>query len=91
MVFAYVNWGRWLADCPSCNSAEVLQASQDTFVCSAVDCRYTDQILWPASAEDIEGLLRPRRLKNRNWVPEASMDVLRAENVAHAHELLEEG
>lgn len=91
MVCAYVNWGRWLADCPSCNSAEVLRVGQDTFVCSIDECRFTDSVLWPASLEDIEGLLLKRRLKNRNWVPEESLNVLRAENLFHHHELIREG
>jgi hypothetical protein len=87
-AFAYVNHGRWVADCPfGCGGAEVARA--DIFMCrecANVPNAYRPIVLaWP-SDEDvraIEAALVPRPVVNRNWNLNESIGALLAENVEH--------
>lgn len=69
-VQAYVNHGRWIADCsyPDCNSAEALKPRQTQFHCS--NCHYIASVEWPLFPDDITAALRVRPVpQTRNWAP----------------------
>ena len=85
-AFAYVNHGRWLADCPfGCGGAEL--AMDDRFMCH--ECRHAENqhrpipLVWPAP-EDVRAIaaaLAPRPVLNQNWNLNESIGALMAENV----------
>lgn len=89
---AYVNWGRWVVDCPNpqCGSAQVASADDPRFMCTAClnvlwGGRWL-QVRWPDAAkrEAIEGELRLRpHPANRNWFPWERVEDLVTENVVH--------
>jgi hypothetical protein len=78
MARAYVNWGRWIADCPiGCGGALKLEPSQTAFACP--ECRTISQIDWPRDADEIWHELEKRVIpKTRNWFPEDHELALRA-------------
>lgn len=69
VALAYVNWGRWVADCPGgCGSAERLDPGQDSVACS--HCGHLAPVVWPDDAAGIWQALAMRALPNRrNWYP----------------------
>lgn len=70
-VRAYLNWGRWVADCatPGCSNALALELGQRSFTCrtrnGAGSCGVTYPVAWPAdpaaSAAAVEGLPESER------------------------------
>ena len=79
---AYVNHGRWVADCEACRSA--LRVSPgDEFTC--LECGHHDaDVFWPDDWADIDAVLALRpSILNRNWLPGETLDDLRAENLEH--------
>jgi hypothetical protein len=72
---AYVNWGRWLADCPrdGCLYAFALKPGQERYECRTKNgegCGAEATIEWPADAEQIDAELKRRPLQQtRNWFP----------------------
>lgn len=66
---AYLNWGRWVADCPGgCVSAERLDPGQVAFVCS--NCGHAAPVTWPDNPAGIWQALGMRVLPpHRNWYP----------------------
>lgn len=85
---AYVNNGRWVADCPDCNSALDLAEGQDRFICGECDNTLLDgwarKLVWPERQPEIEAALSARKLTaNRNWWPWETVDDLTAENALH--------
>ena len=86
----YVNHGRWVVDCPNCNSAQLASRSDRRFWC--VDCRNVwvqgkwVMVTWPSAADEaaIESVLDRRpHARNANWRPGESVADLIAENTAH--------
>lgn len=77
------NWGRWIADCPRCPSAEaMLSRHQPLFVCA--DCGLRAEIEWPPMTLDIERLLLMRpNVTNQNWEPGETLIDLMVENAEH--------
>lgn len=75
---AYVNHGRWIAECPyECGSAIVLKPGETTFHCS--ECLSISPVDWPSNAQDIWDALVERRLpRTRNWFPTGHDLALRA-------------
>ena len=73
MLNAYANHGRWVCDCPRCNSAELVKpfggpVRMAVFQCS--ECGHSDGIAWPEKIIPIEiALTRRRFLGWRNWRP----------------------
>lgn len=67
---AYVNHGRWIADCPAeCGSALALQPHDTTYHCR--ECKTLSAIEWPKDPDGIwEALMRRPFARNRNWFPE---------------------
>jgi len=80
-VVAYVNHGRWLANCPHCNGG--IPCYQDrSGVCP--DCGHVYRVGWPDERKAIEAVLELRHLAaNQNWLPHETVQMLVAENVAH--------
>jgi hypothetical protein len=91
-VVAYINHGRWIAECPDCNGAQV--ASEELrFWC--VSCGNASvlfawkEVVMPKSKKSIEGVLldrptaRPDKAVTRNWKPGESVKDLKKENAAH--------
>lgn len=70
-TYAYVNHGRWIADCPDtrCGNAVALEPKQSSYHCVG-GCNLITGIVWPTAADDITRALaeRPRDV-NRNWAP----------------------
>lgn len=66
---AYVNFGRWIADCPAaCGSALQLQPGQGMFQC--VECYHIASVEWPDNSDEIWVALNKRSAnRNRNWFP----------------------
>ena len=97
MVYAYVNHGRWIVDCPDCNTAWLVTPSHrstliDFFggkheVCF---CGANILIQFPLSKRAIDAILSIRPMRSRNWVPGETLAALRAENVAHTALLTED-
>lgn len=70
---AYVNHGRWVADCPRpyCGNAVALEPRQTTFHCgSAGGCQLIAEVVWPSDADEIWAALAVRPVPTtRNWAP----------------------
>jgi hypothetical protein len=84
LVHARVNWGRWIADCPSpfCRSALAVAPGTPAFTCE--DCGADGEIQWPDRVDDISRMLafRPNPV-NRNWEPGETVWDLMDENARH--------
>ena len=85
---AYVNHGRWVADCPTPHCAGAIVLYRDTFLCGNclnVECGYRYRmVLWPAEKGVVEETLSKRFLpETANWRPGETMQQLRSENAAH--------
>lgn len=76
---AYLNHGRWLADCPAgCNAAMDLTAGQSQFLCGVVHpqsgqivggCATAAPVGWPPEPQQITDAVAGRPMANRNWAP----------------------
>lgn len=86
-VDAYVNWSRWMVDCP-CGGAQVISPDDPRFFC--IHCFNGGDgwwpVVWPEPAERaaIETLLNRRPDPHtRNWQPGESVEQLQGENLQH--------
>lgn len=79
-VRAEVNHGRWLARCPRCPGAELVQPDDPVMWCLSCGAG-PYRVRFPRERRQIEALLllRPRP-EARNWRPGESLDDLRREN-----------
>lgn len=76
---AYMNMGRWIADCPRphCTNAESVSVRQVTFHCS--NCLMVAGIEWPSDVAEITDVLERRPVpQTRNWFPAGHELALRA-------------
>ena len=76
---AYVNHGRWVADCeqPYCNGAESLEPRQALVHCS--NCHWEGMVQWPPDADAIWEVLAVRPVpQTRNWFPSGHELALRS-------------
>jgi len=90
---AYMNWGRWVAQCPGgCNCAMELERGQPEYDCRPAHAKsgrpccavMHGLVIWPEDAARVEEILARRPLlANRNWSPGETLDGLRAENLSH--------
>lgn len=66
---AYVNHGRWIADCPQmCGGALELKPKETQFACR--ECKWIGVVDWPHDADEIMEVLQERPIpKTRNWFP----------------------
>lgn len=88
-ALAYVNHGRWVADCPTpfCAGAVVL-LTDAPFMCG--NCLNAERgfryrlVSWPAERGEIEEILSARLLpENANWYPGEPLERLTIENEVH--------
>jgi len=80
---ARIEHARWIVDCPNCNNAE-FAFEDNLFLCSS--CQNSDingeirQVEMPKDRSDIENILGKRKIVNRHWYPNETIDKLQAEN-----------
>ena len=81
-AIAYVNHDRWVADCPVCNGAELVERGHD-MLCGS--CGAVHDVDWPNDTDrkQAEALLakRPAPLRNWNRHKGETADTLVAENI----------
>lgn len=77
-VLAYVNLGRWVADCP-CGGAELVGA--EPMICGS--CGTVSEVIWPDNYNQLERLLQVRPPNNQNWTPGEPETQLEEENIMH--------
>jgi len=93
-VAARINHGRWLVDCPGCNSALVVDLSQPVFMCVECGNATNDgkwfQVTLPRNRRALEAELlqrpfgrNPADAPTRNWEPGETVADLRRENAEH--------
>jgi ribosomal protein L37AE/L43A len=94
-VAARINHGRWIVDCPGCNSALVVDLSELVFMC--VECGNAANdgkwfaVIVPKNRKAIEAELlkrpwngrNPAEAVNRNWEPGETLATLKQENTDH--------
>ncbi len=80
---AFVNYGRWVADCAVCPSALELTRGQVAFRCLDALCGAESVVVWPDDTAVIDELLAGRPPQNRNWHPWETPGDLLAENIEH--------
>ena len=87
---AEINHSRWLVNCPHCNNAELL-FSDKKFFCSECKNEAIEgklyKVVMPKDKLQIETLLEPRPIFNRNWRYPETIDGLAKENEIHIKEL----
>lgn len=89
---AYLNHGRWVADCPGgCNCALRLEPGSD-YDCSPIHAKsptgscclaMKSAVIWPDNIAEIEAAVRQRPARNQNWQPGETIALLEAENAEH--------
>lgn len=78
-VHAYINHGRWVADCP-CNGAELV-APDHNMLCGSCGAEHTVKFPGPKTKQKIERLLSLRSAPiYQNWQGESTNE-LEAENI----------
>lgn len=88
-VFAVVNHGRWIVECPdpACAGAEFARLDDRVFFCC--ECRNQAaghkllRVIVPADSGELERLLEGRPGDAQNWRPGETADQLAAENGRH--------
>lgn len=86
---AYINHGRWIADCPRpyCANAEKLDTRQAMFHCS--NCQLQAEVEWPPNADELWSVLARRPVpQTRNWFP-ASHDLALRSGTPHGQTVIE--
>lgn len=92
ILYAYVNYGRWICDCPYCKSAQVVSYKEPIFFCPECDMiqnyGHAMNIKFPRAYKNIEQLLLVRpSVINRNWDLGQSLKELERENMEHFSEM----
>lgn len=75
---AYINWGRWVADCPQdgCTNALIVQPGQEQYVCGwngdppVPGCRGVAMLDWPENPDAVMAELAGRPESQQHWRPE---------------------
>ncbi len=78
-ISAYVNRGRWVADC-ACNGAELVAPGEE-MLCGSCGARNTPKFPGPKKRDEISRLLLRRDVFNQNWHPDETVDELLAQNI----------
>ena len=72
-VVARIDAGRWVADCPLCNGAEIVSKSTPIFFCMscgmASDGGKVRLVTFPADITATEAAVADLRVSERNWSP----------------------
>jgi len=90
-VDAYISEGRWVADCPGCpagSGAENVTLDDPVFMC--LSCGNVliggklRPVRFPEDGErlEIEEQLAKRKIANRHWFPDESVEKLHLENLS---------
>ena len=80
---AYVNHGRWLANCLHCGGAMLTHREWHLACCGECGSVYA-QVLFPDEASSIEAvLLRRPTSASQNWTPGETIEMLTDENSQH--------
>jgi hypothetical protein len=77
-LVAYVNDGRWVGDCPVCNSGMSLHRDWPDGRCLGCGAIFVS-VRWPDKFDGIEDELAKRPKLNQNWLPHESIEDLQAE------------
>lgn len=85
-VQAYVNHGRWIADCP-CNGGELVAPGEE-MLCGSCGARHRVKFPGPKTKAKIESLLAKRSPFHQHWHPDETTDELTAQNIEHGLEEL---
>lgn len=91
MVSAYVNHGRWLVDCPGCNTGWCVRPETPSLLLDARGRGFTEckcgrgvVVQFPNEMPAIDEVLGLREQPvHRNWRPGETVIDLRIENAAH--------
>lgn len=95
-VEAYVNYGQWVAECPSGDGGAIQASRSEPFMCpecwNALWGGQWLEVVYPPNKAAIEAvLLRRPKVRNeyrtRNWLPGETVAALNAENAAHGLEV----
>lgn len=78
-LHAYVNWGRWVADCPTCWAGIACWPDNPDAACFG--CGTVWPITYPTDHAEIAAALEPRPEPNRNWTPGETLPMLVAETM----------
>lgn len=84
-INAYVNHGRWIAECPDCCNAQLACKTDPRFLCN--ECgnvavgKLWRTVLFPPNTTGIEALLQNRPVANQNWVPGETPAQLATDNL----------
>ena len=92
-VVAYINHGRWVAECPDCAGAQIVSEKERRFWCvscgnAAINFAWR-HVRLPRDREGIEAVLvvrpaaRSDKAVTRNWTPGETIEDLEQENVTH--------
>ncbi len=80
---ARIDYARWIVDCPNCGSAEFMFEDK-LFLCSL--CGNSDvggqvrRVKTPKERKQIEDILSKRKILNRHWFPNETIEKLQGEN-----------
>ena len=82
-LIATLNHGRWVALCPNCNAGIAIHPAWTKAACLGDGChRVYAAVTVPENWREIEEIVVMRDVKNRNWQPGESADLLRADNIS---------
>ena len=84
-VNAYINHGRWVADCPDCSGAELVNKTERKFWCESCHNTFNNgkcrRVIFPRNWNAIEKVILARpNLKNRNWKLSETIKDLKRQN-----------
>lgn len=86
VVTAYINYNRWVADCPNCGAGIACVPDCSQAVCLECGERYDVSFPDATTREAIEALLLMRPQRNRHWRPGETIEDLERENRDHGIE-----
>lgn len=70
---AYLNWGRWVANCPTCPNALALDPGQAVFSCGTGvgACGTVADVEWPSEStiEDVDAAYGGQPPQDQSWQP----------------------
>lgn len=90
-VEAYVNGGRWVANCPNCNGGIACDPDISEGCCTDCGFVYTVAFPHPNTVRGAETVLLKREdLQNMNWLPhKEEISDLKAENASRGFDFTE--
>ena len=78
-ILAYINLGRWVADC-ACNGGELV-APGEQMLCGSCGAKNTVKFPDKKTRERIDKVLLQRDSYNQNWLPDETVAELVAQNI----------